>query len=316
MNRREFLVSAAALPGVLRWAPELLAATSTNALVTADTESHVAVVNLATGRVLRRIRTLAGPRSIEAAGPAAVVAHTAVGAVTLLDRRSLAIRQVLHGFEEPRYTAASPDGRHAFVTDSGRRDLATIDVLGGRVLGRLRLGGWPRHLSLDPTGRLLWIALGTEARVIAVVDVADPARPRLLARIRPPFLAHDIGFEPAGKRVWVTSADRRALAVYDARSARPVLRLTADAPPQHVAFIAGSAYVTSGDSATLRVHALWDGRARRTTSLPGGSYNVQQGGGRVLTPSLDHGTLSVLDRSGRLLRRIEVAASSHDACFA
>ena len=38
--------------------------------------------------------------------------------------------------------------------------------------------------------------------------------------------------------------------------------------------------------------------------------------GRLLTPSLDAGTLCVLDAEGRLRERVEVAASSHDACFA
>jgi hypothetical protein len=73
--------------------------------------------------------------------------------------------------------------------------------------------------------------------------------------------------------------------------------------------------VTSGLDGTVHVHSLRDGRMLRTTATPAGSYNVQQGAGRILTPSLDRGTLSVLDTQGRLLRRIAVARSSHDACF-
>jgi hypothetical protein len=49
--------------------------------------------------------------------------------------------------------------------------------------------------------------------------------------------------------------------------------------------------------------------------VPGGSYNVQSGRGLILTPSLDTGTLSVLDPAGRVLRETKVAGSSHDACF-
>ena len=73
-------------------------------------------------------------------------------------------------------------------------------------------------------------------------------------------------------------------------------------------------YVTSGDDGTLKVQTL-DGRVVRTTGIPRGSYNVQHGPGLVLTPSLDHGTLAVLDSGGSLLRVIDVAASCHDACF-
>ena len=126
-------------------------------------------------------------------------------------------------------------------------------------------------------------------------------------------LAADL--EPGGRHVWVTSGDRGALAVYDSRRARVVRELPADAPPQHVTFSGPNAYVTSGNDGTLHVQSLADGRVLRSTDVPAGSFNVQQGQGRILTPSLDRGTLSVLDTSGRLLRRIQVAASSHDACF-
>jgi DNA-binding beta-propeller fold protein YncE len=314
MNRRKFLLAAAAAPFTLR-AELARAATGPVALVTADSDSAVVAVDPFRGHVLRRIATQPDPRSIERVGATAVIAHTAVGAVSLLHGPSLEVRHVLGSFDEPRYTAAAPDGRHAFVTDSGRADVAVVDVVRGRVVTRLRLGAWPRHISLDPQGRLLWVALGTEARELAVVDVSRPARPRLVAKIRPPFLAHDVGFEPDGRRVWVTSGDRGALAVYDARTRKVVRRLPAGAPPQHVAFYGGNAYVTSGNDGTLRVQSLRDGRVLRTTGVPVGSYNVQQGWGRILTPSLDHGTLCVLDTRGRLLRRPRVAASSHDACF-
>jgi hypothetical protein len=49
--------------------------------------------------------------------------------------------------------------------------------------------------------------------------------------------------------------------------------------------------------------------------IPVGSYNVQEGWGLILTPSLERGTLCIADRRGRVLERIRVARSSHDACF-
>jgi len=41
---------------------------------------------------------------------------------------------------------------------------------------------------------------------------------------------------------------------------------------------------------------------------------VQQADGWVVTPGLGRGTLCVLDERGRVLRRLQVARSSHDAC--
>ena len=143
MNRRDFLVAAATAPIVLRERKEL-------ALVTADLEAAVVVVDPFAGRVLRRVATRADPRSIERVRETAVVTHTAIGEVSLL--RGFAVQHVLQGFGEPRYTAGSRDGRYAYVTDSGRADLAVVDVMRARVVARLHLGGWPRHVSIDPVG--------------------------------------------------------------------------------------------------------------------------------------------------------------------
>jgi PQQ-like domain len=201
------------------------------------------------------------------------------------------------------------------VSDSRRGEVIAIDVVAGRVLGRAAVGGPARHITIDGRGRILWCSLGSKAREIAILSVADRARPRLLHRIAPPFLAHDVGFASSGRHVWVSSGDRGALAVYDARTGEVLRRLPADAPPQHVTFLGGNAYVSSGDDGSLRVQSLRDGRVLRTTRVPQGSYNVEQGFGRIMTPSLDRGTLCILDSRGRLLRRVQVAPSSHDAAF-
>jgi hypothetical protein len=75
------------------------------------------------------------------------------------------------------------------------------------------------------------------------------------------------------------------------------------------------AYVTSGESGTLHVQSLDDGRILRSTRIPIGSYNVQQAWGLVLTPSLSHGTLAILSAAGALLATVDVSNSCHDACF-
>jgi DNA-binding beta-propeller fold protein YncE len=316
MNRREFLAGAATLPVALRFAPGALAGGTPVALVTADTQARVAVVELSTGKILRSIPTVPGPRSIESvSGKVAVVCHTARGVVSLIDGPSLRVRHVEGHFDEPRYTAAGANGRHAFVTDSGNHEVVTVDVLTGRAMARVGVGGPARHVSIDPSFRILWVSLGSKAEEVAVVDVSRPLAPRFVRRFRPPFLAHDVGMAPGGRHVWVSSGDRGALAVYERRTEAVLRRLPADAPPQHVTFSGSHAYVTSGEDGTLRVLSLKDGRVVRTAKVPKGSYNVQEAFGWIVTPSLDRGTFCVLDTKGRLVRRVHVSPSSHDACF-
>jgi hypothetical protein len=273
MKRREFV----ALVATTAFAPRTLASAAAReplALVTADLESHLVVVGLWDGRVRGSIPTLSRPRSIETVGRVAVVAHSDLGAVTLVDRVALRPTRVLHAFREPRYTAAHPDGRHAFITDAKLGEVVAVDVVRGTIVGRRRVGLLARHVTIAPDGRTLWIALGSKAAEIAVVDVRVPARPRLVGSIRPPFLAHDVGWSPRGRHVWVTSGDRVNVAIYDVRDGRVVRVICADSAPQHVTFSRDAAYISSGWSghrpraSARRQTGLLDGRSRRVVQRP------------------------------------------------
>ena len=316
MNRRELLIAGvAAAPLACGARLPAVSAREPIALVTADTEAHVVAVSLARRRVLRRVATIEGPRSIQAGpGGVAIVGHSAAGAVTLLEGRPPRVRRVLRGFEQPRYTAFAPGGRHAFVTDSGSGEVAVVDLERGRVVRRVEVGALARHVTVDPAGRRLWISLGSSAPAIAVVDVSEPRRPRLLRTVRPPFLVHDVAFSPSGRRVWVTAGRERRLAVYAAGGRTPLRFLSGDAAPQHVTFGPTLAYVASGEGRSLHVHSLTDGRLLHAARVPIGSYNVQRGAGLILTPSLNMGTLTILDRRGRVRASTRVARAAHDAC--
>jgi DNA-binding beta-propeller fold protein YncE len=321
MRRRAFLAALAAAPVVLRSDPDAFARLlggPERAVVTADLDAHLVVVDPQRGRVLARVPTAAGPRSIQTVGPEAVVAHTALGRLSIVGGRELGVRRIVDGFEQPRYTAGSPDGRYAYVTDSGRGEVVTVERQTGRIVHRTRVGGPARHISIGPTGRWLWVALGSSATRVVVLDLANRARPYARHTFATPFPVHDVGLEPGGRRVWVTSGkhgDDEVL-VFDASTREVIARLRAGAPPQHVSFGMSAAFVTSGDDGVLRVFSLAARpKLRRTTPVPRGSYNVQASGGTIVTPSLTEGTLCLVDDRGRVYVREQVARSSHDACL-
>jgi hypothetical protein len=103
LDRREFItLGLVAAPALAGWTARR-AATSPPALVTADAEAHIAVVSLATMRVVQRLPTVHDPRSIESGrGGRVVVAHAASGAISLLAGRAPRVRRVLRGFGAPR----------------------------------------------------------------------------------------------------------------------------------------------------------------------------------------------------------------------
>jgi hypothetical protein len=326
MNRRAFLTAAVAAPLALTL-PERVGARGAGgtplAFVTADLEAHVVALDVSTRRVAARVRTLPGPRSIESAFMTwAVVAHTASGRLSILHAPSLAVRRVVEGFREPRYTAVHPAPAEdslatrplAYVTDSAHHEVVTVDVVAGRILWRTPVPGPTRHIGVSPEGGIVWTALGSKAAKVAVLDLEHPHRPRLVRTLTPPFLAHDVVFAGDGKHVWVTSGDRRQLAVYEHDGRRPVAVLDAGAPPQHVVFRNGRAFVASGDDGTVRTHRA-DGTLLNEARVPAGSYNVTLGWQGVITPSLGRGTLALLDNRGRVRGVRQVARAAHDACL-
>lgn len=317
MKRRELLLSALATPIVLGGRiPAARAARlggTPLALITADLESHVVVFNIGAAQIEKRIPTPPGPRSIESwLQTLAVVAHTQHGLVSVVDVAGLRVRHVVEGFEQPRYTATG-GLTVVYVTDSGREEVVTFDPTIGEVVRRTRVPGPARHLSLSPDGSTLWVSLGSKAERIAILDVRDAGRPRLKRTIVPPFRAHDVVFAPDGGKVWVTSGDQALLAIYSANGRGPLRLIRADAPPQHVFFLGHRAFVASGEDGTMRVYRR-DGSLMQTAAVPKGSYNVTGSNGRVLTPSLTRGTVSILDWGGNGGQVREVAASAHDAC--
>ena len=206
------------------------------AFVTADLESHVVVLDLGGAKVIRRIRTGPGPRSIESVHDRiAVVGHTEHGVVTLLDAATNRIRAELDRFEAPRYTAVHPRRPIAYVTDSAAEAIVVVDAERGRVRRRARVPGPARHVSISPDGSTLWAVARQRRRPRRRARHERPAAAELVRTIAPPFLAHDVVFAPDGRTVWVTSGSERRIALYS-RERRPRRVLEAGSPPQHVTF--------------------------------------------------------------------------------
>ena len=317
MNRREFVAAGVALPlglGVGRRAFAAPTGGGPLAFVTADLESHVAVFDPAAARLVARIPTSPGPRSIENVdGVTALVAHTALGRLSLVDGPRRRVRGVIDGFGSPRYAAGY--GAVAYVTDSARGEVLTVHVGRGVVVGRVAVPGPARHVTIAPQGDTVWAALGSRAERLAVIDVHNPQRPRLRRTITPPFLAHDVVAAPNGEHVWITAGDGRRIAVYALDGRRPLEILAAGRAPQHVAFVRNRAFVASGDDGTVRIHRL-NGELVREARVPVGSYNVTAFSvGSALTPSLSRGTVAVLDDRGGVQAVRTIARAAHDACL-
>jgi DNA-binding beta-propeller fold protein YncE len=321
MNRRELLIAAAATPFALVVPDSARAAVKGGtplALVTADSENRVLVVRLTDLKVVRSLAVPAQPHGIEAVDglSAALVLSNATGTISVIDAGVPRVRRVLEGFSGPRYAAGDPSGGpHAYVSDDVAGQVIAIDVPRARVIGRVEVGEGARHITISPDGQRIVTSLGAKAPRLALVDVSRPQRPRLLRTFPADDLAHDVGFSPDSKHLWISSGVERRLTVHDASSLRRLRVIPGDAPPQHVTFdeTHGRVYVASGESGTLRIYRMADAKLLGERSVPAGSYNLCALAGRVITPSLDRGTITLLDHRG--LRSVRIAPNAHDACI-
>ena len=185
--------------------------------------ARLVVVELATGRVLRHVATLPKPRSIETVGHVAVVAHSEIGAVSLVHgadapgraRPARLRRASLHGRAPGRATRVRQRCEAGRGGDA-RRPART------RARADARRRARPAHHDRPVRPDALGLARleGARGRRSSTSRGADP---RLIRRFAPPFLAHDVGWAPDGRHVWVSSGDRNELAVYEARTGKVLL---------------------------------------------------------------------------------------------
>jgi DNA-binding beta-propeller fold protein YncE len=288
------------------------------ALVTAETQNALLAVALPSGHVLKRLPMPADPENVAVVGARwAVVVSPRAGAVTIVSTPSLGVVRVLRGFVSPHIVAATADAQGAYVTDDASGRLDVIRLSGRpRVVRSVFVGVGAHHMSVSPSGNELWVALGERARTIVVLDVSDPWRPKVVGRFDPGFAAHDLAFS-SDWRVWVTAADRPFVTVFDSRTRRPVARIRAGAPPQHIAFgpIRG-AFVTSGYGSSLEIVNRFSGRVLRTVRVPYGSFNVATFGSFVVTSSLLRGTLTELTDRGAVWMNRRVAPAARGVAVA
>lgn len=287
------------------------------ALVTAETENQLLVVDLPSGRIVRAVPLPADPEDLAAVGRGGVVVaiSSRAGKVTVLDRRTLRRIKTFAGFDQPHIAAISPDGQYAYITDDSRGTLTVIRLGDLRETSTVAVGAGAHHLTFSPNRRRVWLALGESASQIMILNTADPAHPHLIGSFDPGFPAHDLGFSPNGREVWISSAAGADITAFDAVTHRAMFRVPVGPAPQHLAFDGAYAYVTSGYGSTIAKVDASSGRVVKRTSAPYGSFELAAADGYVATSSLLRGTLAIYTPGLALLRVVKLAPATREVAI-
>jgi DNA-binding beta-propeller fold protein YncE len=295
------------------------------ALVTAESENRLLIVDLRTGKLLARTALPAAAQYVAAEPGLAVATSPRAGEVMLLggDQR-LRVQHVFGGFAAPDIVAIAPDGEYAYVADDTRGQLDVIRLSDDKVISSTFVGYAAHHFGFSPDERQLWIALGESARTIVILTpvittrpppsspVIDPGHPRVVGRFHPGFPAHDLAFSPNGRQVWITSTSGPDVAVFRARDHHLLFRVPVGPPPQHVAFAGAYAYLTSGYASTITQVDAATGRILARTASPRGSFELDAADGYVAAASLFNGNLAIYTPNLKRLHVLKLAPATRD----
>jgi YVTN family beta-propeller protein len=293
------------------------------ALVTAETENRLLVVDLPGGRVVRSIRLPADPEDIAAApgawgkGRIAVVSSPAARRVSLLEGPTLRPVATFGGFDAPHIVELwpVPYGFDAYVTDDARGTLSVIDLRRRRVTSTIPVGANAHHMGLDLMHQTAWIALGESGRAVVVLSTEDVAHPRVTVRLNLGFEVHDLAVSDDGEKLWVGSADRRDVTVFDEIDQQVLFHVPVGPPPQHVALTDRYAYLTSGYGSTIEQVDARNGRILHRATTPYGSFELAADSRYVVVSSLLRGTLAIYTPQLKPVRVVHLAPATREVAL-
>ncbi len=298
------------------------------ALVTDEEQNRLLVVDLPSGRIARSVPVPADPEDVAASGNGGVVivVSSAAGEVTVLNRDTLHVIKTFGGFDEPHIVEISPDGAYAYVSDDASGTLTVIRLSDMRVTATIPVGVGAHHLAFSPTERTVWVALGEDAQEITTLStvvgrqagsspVLNTGHPHVTGRFTPGFAAHDLGFSPDGRTIWITSANGPDVTAFSARTHRALFRVPVGAPPQHLVFAGRYAYLTSGYGSTIEKVSAATGRVIARASAPYGSFELDAADGYVVSASLLKGTLAVYTPDLKLVRVVTLAPATREVAI-
>ena len=181
-------------------------------LVSLSGSDRVAVVDPASGRLVREVAVGKGPHEIavSADGRHAYVASSGAQHVARVDLRELTSRVFdLAPHKQPHDVRVSADGRRAWVAVAPSTAVLEIDAADGRLLRTMTLdrdGGW--FVAAAKDGRSLYVP-HLEGKALSMIDVAS-GRGRVIAE-GGAFSGADVS--PNGSELWAIEHDASRIVI-------------------------------------------------------------------------------------------------------
>ena len=157
------------------------------------------------------------------------VANSRSNTITVFDKRSFQVFDVLATGREPSGMALDQRARRAYVALTGEDSIDVIDVLAGTLSDRIRLtpGDEPRELALTPDGKIL-LSANPGSNTVSVIDTGSRVE---LTRIRVENGPNSILVEPTGRQAFVFNAKSNTISVLDIPGRAVIRSIATDSGP-------------------------------------------------------------------------------------
>jgi YVTN family beta-propeller protein len=213
------------------------------AFVTNAEDDSVAVVDLASGRIIRTIGTGRYPHGLRISpdGREAYVATVEEGRVSVIDTASLAEVARIEVGAAPVQVGFTPDGSRVYVSLRDENSVAIIDTASRRVVGKVPVGRNPIQVHATPDGRRIYVAnQGNEDEPDQTVSVIEVATNKVVDTIRTGKGAHGVAVSDDGAWVFVTNIVDGTVAVIDEGSRAVTATFKVGKGPNGVTFRPGA----------------------------------------------------------------------------
>lgn len=167
-------------------------------------------------------------------GLAGLVANRGSNNITVFNKRSLQVYDVILTGRGPAGMALDQRTRRAYVALSGEDGIDVIDVASGNVSDRIRLypGDEPRELALTPDGRIL-LSANTGSNTVSVIDADSRFE---VSRIRVGNGPRSVAIDPIGRRAFVFNTLSNTISVLDIPTRGVITTIGVDSGPVRGAF--------------------------------------------------------------------------------
>jgi YVTN family beta-propeller protein len=138
------------------------------------TETSIAVISTATGKVTRVIPDLAGsPQGIAVSpdGKTLYVTNPDAGTVLVLNAATGRPRALIKAGAEPYSVAVTPDGAAAYVADMNSDTAVAISTATNKIIATIPTGTLPGSVGVVPDGSQVWIG-NVESGSVTVINPA------------------------------------------------------------------------------------------------------------------------------------------------